>query len=531
MRSETGPGPATSGAAAGGVTFQLPDPALEQYTWVLWDEHGPSSRPPLLLDEGPIPGHDASPLPRSLVIHGFVYMRAGAGFPGVGGFFGGPPTLPRSVADLRRWRQEWLPQVDRAVAALQGFDPAAVPPGRWRETLAAQRAEEMRIFAGVHRDALFAAHFAADRFRRAYVARFGPDREGEVEELLHGVPNASTERAAMMWDLSRVLRAAPELLAALDHGRELPPTPAAVAFRRGLEELLERFGATSNADLQDLPTWREDPSIPLAVVRAYARQPDDKGPRAAMERQRQRRLELEAQLRDLARSDAAVAALLPWLEMAQEFIPNLEDHNYYSDQRMAAASRVRWLAIGRYLCERGLLGAADDVFYLEREELIAALEEGVAPSGETLAARRRELQQARQMLPPPYLGRPPGDIAAGSRPASAGGRGGRTVLRGYGASPGSYRGRARVIETLAEAASLVEGDVLVCRTTSPPWTPYFGVIAALVTNSGGPLAHGAVVAREFGIPAVVGTFTATLQIPDGATVTVDGTNGLVIVED
>ena len=106
----------------------------------------------------------------------------------------------------------------------------------------------------------------------------------------------------------------------------------------------------------------------------------------------------------------------------------------------------------------------------------------------------------------------------------------RRVLRGYAASPGSYRGRARVIETLADAGSLVEGDVLVCRTTSPPWTPFFGVIAALVTNSGGALSHGAVVAREFGIPAVMGTLTATLQIRDGATVTVDGTNGLVVIE-
>ena len=509
------------------VKFELPDPSLERYTWFLWDEHGPSSRPPLLLGEGPIPGNDPSPLPRSLVINGFTYMRAGAGFgPAMGGIFGGPVAPPRSVADLRRWRDEWLPAVAKAVAMLEGFDPAAVPPGRWEATLAAHQGEFMRIFGGVHRNALFAAHHAADRFRRAYVERFGRDREGEVEELLHGAPNASTERAGMLWDLSRVLRAEPALRDAFDRGADLPETSAAREFRRGFEAMLAEYGATSNADLQDLPTWREDPSIALAVIRAFARQTDDKGPRQAVRRQRERRLQIEAQLREQAQTDRSVAALLPLMEMAQEFTPNLEDHNYHSDQRMGAASRARWLAIGRHLQARSLLDAPDDVFYLEREELIAALEGRAVPPKGALAARRRLLAAARQTLPPPFLGRPPSDIEAdGLRPS-----GDRRVLRGYAASPGSYRGRARVIETLADAGSLVEGDVLVCRTTSPPWTPFFGVIAALVTNSGGALSHGAVVAREFGIPAVMGTLTATLQIRDGATVTVDGTNGLVVIE-
>ena len=103
-------------------------------------------------------------------------------------------------------------------------------------------------------------------------------------------------------------------------------------------------------------------------------------------------------------------------------------------------------------------------------------------------------------------------------------------MRGAAASPGSYRGRARVIDTLEEADTLGDGDILVCRSTTPPWSPYFGVISALVTNSGGALSHGAVVAREFGIPAVVGTTNATAVIPDGAVVTVDGVTGLVTVE-
>ena len=87
-----------------------------------------------------------------------------------------------------------------------------------------------------------------------------------------------------------------------------------------------------------------------------------------------------------------------------------------------------------------------------------------------------------------------------------------------------------MIESLEEAGTLVAGDILVVRATTPPWTPYFGVIGALVANTGGVLSHGSVVAREYGIPAVVGTRNGTSLIPDGAMVVVDGTTGHVWVE-
>src|SRR3972149_4051245 len=177
------------------VKFELPAPALEQYTWVLWDEHGPSSRPPLLLGEGPFPGNDPSPLPRSIIVNGFMYMRDGGGF-GFGNPFGMPEAPPRSVEDMRRWRQVWLPEVEKVVVQLERFDP----------------------------------------------------------------------------------RAAPALLDALDRGTDLPEGPRADAFREGFAGLMAEYGATTNADLEDLPTWREDRSIPMAIIRAYARQPDESGP-------------------------------------------------------------------------------------------------------------------------------------------------------------------------------------------------------------------------------------------------------------
>jgi pyruvate,water dikinase len=102
-----------------------------------------------------------------------------------------------------------------------------------------------------------------------------------------------------------------------------------------------------------------------------------------------------------------------------------------------------------------------------------------------------------------------------------------TEVRGLGASPGVVIGVARIIDNLDDADRLEDGDVLIAKTTSPPWTPLFGVAAAVVTDAGGPMSHVAIVAREYGIPAVVGTVEATKLIRDGQRVRVDGSAGTV----
>ena len=102
-------------------------------------------------------------------------------------------------------------------------------------------------------------------------------------------------------------------------------------------------------------------------------------------------------------------------------------------------------------------------------------------------------------------------------------------MRGQPASPGVVRARARLIASIAEAGRLGSGEVLVTATTSPPWTPLFGVAGAVVTDAGGSLSHVAIVAREYAIPAVVGCGDATLVIPDGALVEVDGDAGTVTI--
>jgi pyruvate,water dikinase len=140
------------------------------------------------------------------------------------------------------------------------------------------------------------------------------------------------------------------------------------------------------------------------------------------------------------------------------------------------------------------------------------------PPNAEIEARRRFVAGCRAVAPPPLLGK-------GAEVAQV------SVIKGIGASQGVYRGRARVVETVDDAGRLQPGEVLVCRATTPAWTPYFGIAGAVVTNTGGALSHTAIVAREFGIPAVLGTRTGSVQIPDGATVIVDGTAGTVTIEN
>jgi phosphohistidine swiveling domain-containing protein len=429
---------------------------------------------------------------------------------------------------MRAWRAEWQPEADKVVDLLATFDPTSVQPGVWREVLDDHDREYWRVFGPIHRYAVGPAHAIGKHFQSLYTQRFGEDRVTDAVALLQGMPNASLERAALLWDASRVLRAHPELLDAVAKGEVPIGSPEADEFAAKLDNVLQRFGDTNEGFCEDQPTWAEHPAIPLAAIRAYADQDDGRGPLDSAQAQRTHRDALEAELRALAPTDEACAELLRILPIAQELMPNLEDHNYYTDQRLSAASRQRWLAIGRLLQSRGAIEAPDDVFYFERPELIDALEGRIAPGMDELRARREQLRRWRSVSPPPVLGKPlplaelpPTLLVHASE---------MRVVKGAGVSPGSYRGRARVIDAIAEAATLQPGDILVTRATTPAWTPFFGVVSALVINVGGMLSHAAIVAREFGLPAVVGTINGTALIPDGATITVDGATGTVLVE-
>src|SRR5205085_165264 len=196
-----------------------------------------------------------------------------------------------------------------------------------------------------------------------------------------------------------------------------------------------------------------------------------------------------------------------------------------------------FLEFGRRFAAAGVVDTPDDVFYLtpdEVRETATALPR--LDRRRLVAGRRAEMEYFRTITPPPALGttlsEPPpedplsralGKFFGAPPPAPAEPH----VLRGAAGSPGTARGPACVIRSLADAGEFHKGAVLVAATTAPAWTPLFATAAAVVTDSGGILSHCAVVAREYGIPAVVGAGTATAVLRDGQLLEVDGDAGTV----
>lgn len=222
------------------------------------------------------------------------------------------------------------------------------------------------------------------------------------------------------------------------------------------------------------------------------------------------------------------------LERAQRFGRLREEQAHHLTlawPTMRAAVR----RLGRTLSERAVLAHPDDIFFLLKDELDAALAgEGAARDLASLVARRKaELEEQQRLTPPDHVGsmsRIQRAIFRGSARAIAGGghaAGRGSLVSGSPASPGRVAGHARVILSAEAFHRLAEGDILVAPATNPGWTPLFARAAAVVTDSGSLMAHASLVAREYGIPAVVGCGNATSTIRDGQLIAVDGTAGTV----
>lgn len=188
------------------------------------------------------------------------------------------------------------------------------------------------------------------------------------------------------------------------------------------------------------------------------------------------------------------------------------------------------LRIGQDLTAAGVLDRADDVFFLTRTEVLDALGGGARSRASEVGSRRAERERSAMLVPPLFAGRLPlatrlmfstTDRAFGATVSE------RALVAGSPASPGRVTGRVRIVRSSEEFDRLESGEILVAPLTAPAWTSLFARSAAVVTDVGSALAHASIIAREYGIPAVVGCVDATTRLRDGMLVTVDGTRGTV----
>jgi pyruvate,water dikinase len=487
-------------------------------------------------------------IPRSLLINTYVYGANAAPPPGPD--FSPEKTKAKFMDKMERlqelWDNTWLPEIQAHLAFWDNFDLA----GAAMPALLAHLDDSI-----VHLGRLWEIHFhivmpcgsAVSMFDDFYQDLFGQEDPFGAYALLEGFPNKTVEMGQVLWRLSRKAAADPVVHAAVAHGstaevwRNLQQSAAGRAFLAELEAYLQEYGRRGELWGITFPSWREDPTPVLQNLRDYMAQPDldlDRDQAVAASRREERIAQARATLQGYPQPVIQQFEFL--LKAAQ--IGNIlhEDHNFWIDFGGDYAMRQVILEFGRRFAGAGVIEQPDDVFYLWLDELRAtAAELPRLDRKQVVAARKAEEARFAAVEPPPALGTPsnggpPSDnpMARGfmkffgapvQQPQTPG------LFTGNAGSPGIARGPAKVVRSLTEAGKLEAGDILVAVTTAPPWTPLFATVAAVVTDTGGILSHCAGVAREYGIPAVVGTGHASSIIQDGDLLEVDGNAGTVRV--
>ncbi len=391
----------------------------------------------------------------------------------------------------------------------------------------------------------------------AFCKSHGLDENGMVALLVGftGMPARTDEE---LWELAKAAKAAkldrillsatptsaPSLLSEIPEGRD---------WLARFNAFLVTYGNRINAAHLDVifHTWREDPTPVFETIRSYFRRIDDGWDFAAQRNHVFTRREEAVAAFGASLSGEDHKTFLRMLPVAQKIYAYQEDHGFYIDQGSTAALHDVLASCGRRLARFGLLADADDIYFLTYAELSEVLSDlardqkigiyhhsALLPS--LIAERKAQWEGVSALDAPLTVGNVPqtmtdpiaikvfGIIDEVLHP-----KGEKQIasrLEGFAAAPGVVKGPARVVMSFEDFASVQSGDILVCPYTGTAWTPLFLKIAGVVTDTGGMLTHAAIAAREYDIPAVVGTWNATTSIHNGDLIRIDGSAGTVEVE-
>jgi pyruvate,water dikinase len=342
--------------------------------------------------------------------------------------------------------------------------------------------------------------------------------------------NVTTEMGLALGDVADVIRAHPGAIERLRRAtdetldRDLPEIVGGEGVRRAFQTFLERYGmrATGEIDITR-PRWREAPTQLIAAIEGHLRggapgqhRRDFQTGQEKAERAAARLLE---RLRATPGGALKVRVMRRLITVYRSRI-GLREHPKYYIVRVLDFVKRAILEEAAALVGAGLLRSPDEVFWFSLEELEGILRTRRVDRA-VLDARRDRFERDAGLRPPRVI-TSEGEVVA----ATAGATVPQGALAGSAASAGVVEGRARVVLKL-EGSRLDKGEILVAPYTDPAWTPLFPLASGLVTEVGGLMTHGAVVAREYGIPAVVGVDRATEAIPDGSVVRVNGSEGYV----
>lgn len=370
---------------------------------------------------------------------------------------------------------------------------------------------------------------------------------GEVDgELLGRLQNSADDRnwdaIEQLWKMKELAKEDEDIAKAFASGEGDTIFESLQSTERGrkfIEENLEpyqrEFGWHAVWSHEFIfPTRFEDPSPTLDVIKGYL-DSDYDYPSAVKHLADDIKAASEELLEGLEGED--LEKMKAANEINLKMAPLTPDHHFYIDQGTNAHVRVVLVCIGKKLVEAGALDDPEDIVFLKYNELrylIGDLEGFDARS--IVTQRKAERAEAEKIKPKDWIGTAtesqlefPYLSLWGFPDRLDIEQGGVETVTGIGASPGVVEGTAKVVSSIDEFDEVKKGDVLVCQMTNPAWTPLFAMISAIVTDAGGTVSHPAVMAREFGIPAVIGCSVGTSRIKSGDRVRVDGSSGVVEV--
>jgi len=385
-------------------------------------------------------------------------------------------------------------------------------------------------------------------FQQVFTELIGAQHGALIGRILVSDDDRNWDSIRELWKLKNkvqanaVLRAAFQAETAHDVLRELAGSEPGRNLLKDIDAYKQEYGNKSMYTHEYIcATWRENPTPIVEALRGYLL--TDYDYEKDVRKLRENRAAAIAEMWSLFPGDPPDAGrqkLETALDLALKMTPLTPDHHFYMDQGTYARVRLVFMAIGRKLSEKGLFSQADDVLFLKYDELRILSANPAALDARTLIKQRRNTREAAFSVHPrswvgtisewslygePYKslwGWPDIYTKAAEMANQPVG-----TIRGLPASAGVAEGTARIVHSPEQFDQVRKGDILVCKMTNPAWVVVFTKIGGLITDAGGALSHPAVVSREFGIPAVVGTSVATQKIRDGQRVRVNGAAGIV----
>lgn len=365
-------------------------------------------------------------------------------------------------------------------------------------------------------------HWAGDRDQ----SKFG--------SLLSGLSTRTVQENIEIWHIARRITQSPHLRALFreeDPVRilaELPKSPEGAAYLTEVRAFIAENGHRGGSE-RDLafPRWRHRPELLLSALRTLSSGDASSDPELTETRMRERRERITHEVTDELRCKpggrfkAALFQLV--LRWTLKYVRMRDDQRYYADYYMGARHDI-FLALGARLVDSKLIPSPDQIFFLGLQEVDDLWNRrlSAAAAARRIQARQTQHQKYTRQAPPFY-------VRGGLPLVSEEELKDSSALSGIPASSGRVHARARVCRTLEDARRLQKGDILVATATDPGWTAVFSIIAGVVVETGGPLAHATLVSREYGIPCVTNVNRATERIADGAMITVDGNAGRILL--